>query len=53
MMRPIAAEPDGDKFIITHKCEKCGKTKRQKTSDNDNIDAIIEISRDNSFIFGK
>ncbi len=53
MMRPIAAQPDGDKFIITHKCEKCGKVKRQKTSDDDSIDAIIEISRDNSFIFGK
>lgn len=53
MMRPISVESDGDKFIITHKCEICGKTKRQRSSDNDNIDAIIEISKDNSFIFGK
>jgi hypothetical protein len=53
MMRPISAAPDGARFIITHKCEVCGKTKRQRTSDNDNIDAIIEITRDNSFIFGK
>ena len=53
MMRPISVESDGAKFIITHKCEKCGKIKRQRTSDDDDIDAIIEISRDNSFIFGK
>ena len=53
MMRPISAAPDGARFVITHKCEICGKIKRQRTSDNDNIDAIIEISRDNSFIFGK
>ena len=52
MMRPISVEADGDKFIITHKCETCGKTKRQKTSDNDDIDTIIEISRNSSFIFG-
>lgn len=53
MMRPISVTPDGDKFIITHKCELCGKIKRQRTSDADNIDAIIAISADSSFIFGK
>lgn len=53
MMRPISAEKSGDEFIITHKCETCGKTKRQRTTDADNIDAIIQITADNSFIFGK
>ena len=53
MMKPISIEPDGERFIITHKCETCGKIKRQKTTDDDNIDTIIELSRDNSFIFGK
>lgn len=52
MMRPVAVTPAGDRFIITHKCEKCGKEKRQRTTDSDNIDAIIAISADNSFIFG-
>lgn len=52
-MRPIAAAPDGARFVITHKCEKCGKVKRQRTCDDDDIDMIIEISRDNNFIFGK
>ena len=53
MMTPIAVESDGDKFIITHKCEICGKIKRQRTYDDDDMDAIIEISKNNSFIFGK
>lgn len=53
MMRPASVVPDGDKFIITHVCEKCGKVKRQRTSDADDIDAIIALSADNSFIFGK
>ena len=52
MMRPISVESDGDRFIITHKCEVCGKIKRQRTADEDNIDAIIDLSADKSFIFG-
>ena len=52
MMKPVSVIPDGERFIITHKCEICGKTKRQRTSDDDNIDAIIEISNNKSFIFG-
>lgn len=53
MMKPISVETDGGRFVITHRCEKCGKTIRQKTSDTDNMDAIIQISQNNSFIFGK
>ena len=53
MMRPISVELSGDKYIITHKCEICGKTKRQHTSENDSIDAIISVSQNNSFIYGR
>lgn len=53
MMKPVAVEKSGDTFIITHKCEKCGKTIRQHASSDDNTDAIISISADKSFIFGK
>ena len=45
MMRPVALTTDGDEFIITHKCEKCGKMRRQHTSQNDNMDAIIRLSQ--------
>ena len=52
MMKPVAIEPDGNRFVITHKCEVCGKIKRQKTADNDDIDAIIKLSQNSKFIFG-
>ncbi len=52
MMRPVSVTPDGDRFIITHQCEICGKEKRQRTSDDDDIDTIIELSTNKSFIFG-
>ncbi len=53
MMQPVAVESDGERFVITHKCEICGKEKRQRTSDNDDMNAIIELSQNKSFIFGK
>ena len=52
MMKPVAIEPDGNRFVITHKCEVCGKIKRQKTADNDDIDAIIKLSQNSKFRFG-
>ena len=53
MMRPISVDKRGDKVIIVHKCEKCGKVIKQHASENDDIDAIIAISTDSNFIFGK
>ena len=52
MMKPISVEKSGEDFIITHKCEKCGKTIRQHASDIDDMDTIITLSADNSFVFG-
>ncbi len=53
MMRPVSVMPDGARFVITHKCEICGKEKRQRTTDEDDINTIIEISKNDDFIFGK
>ncbi|MBR3511139.1 MAG: RNHCP domain-containing protein [Alphaproteobacteria bacterium] len=53
MMRPIAVSPDKDGYIITHKCEKCGKTIKQHSAPDDDIDTIIAISSNPDFIFGK
>ncbi len=52
MMRPANITMDGDRFVITHICEKCGKEKRQRCADNDNMDEIIKITANNKFIFG-
>ena len=53
MMRPISVKPDKAGYIITHKCEKCGKIINQHSSENDDIDTIISISSNPDFIFGK
>lgn len=52
-MAPIAVENVAGKFVITHKCEKCGKTIRQKASPDDDMDTIISLSTNPDFIFGK
>jgi len=53
MMKPISIEQKGGEFIITHKCEKCGKTIKQHASENDDMETIISISSNSDFIFGK
>jgi len=53
MMRPISVESRGGEFIITHKCEKCGKTIKQHASSDDDMETIISLSSNPDFIFGK
>ena len=53
LMEPISATPTKDGFIIVHKCLVCGKTIKQHSSENDDIDTIIKISSNPDFIFGK
>ena len=53
MMEPIAIEQNAGHFIIVHKCTVCGKTIRQKVCDNDDMDAVIAMSTNPNFIFGK
>ena len=52
-MRPIGVETTGGTNIIIHKCEKCGHVMRIRANDNDNMIAIIKLSADNDFVFGK
>jgi hypothetical protein len=44
LMEPIAAEVKGGDYIITHKCEKCGKEKRQRCTSDDDVSEVIKIS---------
>ena len=53
MMEPIYITTKGRDYIITHKCQKCGKIINQKSSANDDISAIIAISSSASFIYGR
>lgn len=53
LMRPIAVAPTANGFIITHKCETCGKTIKQKSAENDDTDTLIRLTTNSDFIFGK
>lgn len=53
MMRPVSATQKSGEWIIVHRCEKCGKERRQRAAKDDDTDKLIKLSADGSFIFGK
>lgn len=44
MMEPIQVSFEKGNYHILHKCQKCGKVKKNKAADNDNKDKLIAIS---------
>ena len=44
MMEPIGLKIQGDERIIMHRCEKCGHKKTNRTSPQDDADAVIALS---------
>ena len=49
LLVPISIEPNNKKgYIIEYKCKKCGEIKRNKSADDDNFDAMLEISKNNA-----
>lgn len=43
LMEPIFVEKKGEEIILSHKCLGCGKIKKNKISDNDNFEEILEL----------
>lgn len=44
LMKPVKFEKEGNDYIITHRCQKCDHTKRNKMSRDDNFDTALTIS---------
>jgi rubrerythrin len=44
MMKPIMVEMEKQEYILTHQCEKCGYTKRNKLSPDDDFDEVTNIA---------
>ena len=44
MMRPVSVEMEKQEYVILHQCEKCGHTKKNKMSPNDNFDIATSIA---------
>ena len=45
MMEPVKIDFEKGKYIINHKCVKCGFKKRQSLEKNDNFDAAVTITK--------
>lgn len=45
LMEPISVEPKKDGYVIVFKCQKCGFVKKNKSAENDDFEAILEIAR--------
>ena len=44
LMPPVGLEMSKNKYIILHRCEKCGVERKNHTADNDSIDALIKLN---------
>jgi hypothetical protein len=49
MMKPIRVELEKQEYIITHECQKCGHTKRNKMSLDDDFDVITLIAQQRGY----
>ena len=45
LMEPTRIETKAGEYVIVHTCTVCGHTKRNKTSPEDDFDAILELSQ--------
>lgn len=45
MMQPVGYEKEKNKLIIIHKCQPCNAIKRNKTSENDNFDELLKLTK--------
>ena len=51
LLEPIGIEISSKKgYVIVFKCKKCGKIRKNKAADDDNMDLIIELSANNDVI---
>ena len=45
LLKPIGIEKFKDTYKIIYKCEKCGEIHKNKMADDDNMNLIIELSK--------
>jgi len=45
VLRPVKSDPDPRKgFVITHRCERCGKEVRNKAANDDDTALLIRLT---------
>lgn len=45
VMRPVAVQSSRGRYVVVHRCERCGEVKRCRTSARDSTDALAEVMR--------
>lgn len=45
LMEPIAVEQKGSGYVLTHRCQKCGFEKKNKTREEDDFETLLTLSR--------
>ena len=45
LMEPVGLEIKNGEYIIIHRCKKCGFTRKNKTSPDDDFEAVLSLSR--------
>jgi len=44
-MKPTEVEKDGDSYTLTHTCEVCGHTKKNKLAQDDSMESVIDVAK--------
>ncbi|MCQ2741057.1 MAG: RNHCP domain-containing protein [Alphaproteobacteria bacterium] len=50
LMEPIDLELKDGNYIIIHRCQKCGFTRRNKISSDDNFEAVLALAKNKTKI---
>lgn len=46
MMRPVALEEKSGEYILVHRCEICGVTRKNRTAPDDSFETILEVMKE-------
>ena len=44
LMRPVRVEGTVQEYVLVHRCETCGMERRNKTSSQDSVDALVALA---------
>lgn len=45
LMEPVSLEIKNGEYVVTHRCQKCGFTRKNKISSTDNFEAVLRLSQ--------
>lgn len=49
LMKPIRVDLEKQEYILTHECQKCGHSKRNKISEDDDFDEVARIAEQRGY----